>query len=90
MNHIHSEKDRNSETGLFHSNALHLPDLVSTLEVEKSSYLAFADSLRNIAALCLSGNDISCNRKIQLTDLLLDSHLRHKVIDESVHLAFVA
>ena len=87
MNHVHTEKDRNTETGLLYRDSLYVPDLVCTLEIEKSSNLSCADSFRNIAALCLSCHDVSGNRKVQLTDLFLNSHLGHEVIDELVHFA---
>lgn len=90
MDHVHSEKDRNTKTRLLYGDSLYVSDLLCTLEVEKTSYFTLTDSLGNIAALCLTCDDVTGNRKVQLSDLLLDSHLAHEVIDELVHLSLSA
>lgn len=90
MYHVHTEEQWNVQAALFYGNLLYFFDFLNTFQVEESTYFATLDFACHVAAFCLAGNDISCNRKVQLTEFFFQRHFVHQVIDEGVHLGFIA
>ena len=70
MDDVHAEDKRNPEPGGIHRKLLELTDGGSSLDVEKTAYLAGLDPGCDVAALRVSGDDLTGDRKVQLPYLL--------------------
>ena len=85
MDHVHAEQQRNAEAWLFHSLFLYLTYFLHPFQVEQSSHFAFLDFAGDVAALGLSGSNLSRDGKVQLTDLFFGGHFFHQCVDETIH-----
>ena len=89
MNHIHAKDQRDAQAALFDGHLLQLADVLDTLHVEESSHLSGLDLVHDIAADGSSGDDVARDRQVELTQLLLQGHLRHELVDKLVHSGMV-
>ena len=59
-------------------------------QVEQTSDFTVADFTGNVAALGLSGDDVSRYRQVELTDFLVQRHFAHQLRNEFIHLLRIA
>ena len=86
MHDIQSEQQRNSQTGIFNGNLLHLGHALRTSQVEKAADLTALYLSGYIAVLRFSGNDSAGREQIELTDFFLYGHPFHQCTHETVHI----
>ncbi len=87
MDHVHTEDQRNTQAAFLYSQLLYIPDALYPFEVEETAHLSAGDLSGDVAALRLSGDDLSGNGQIELPDLLFQRHPAHQVVDEAIHIS---
>ena len=86
MDHVESDYQRNSETAFFDGRMLYAVDFVKPLEIEYCAYFAGGHTFLHRTQFGTSGLYVASVLKVQLSYLFFDSHLRHKAVDEMIHL----
>ena len=78
-------KRKYPNTVFLDGDALHVADLLHSLDVEQTAHGAAADLLGDVAALGLSGGDVARGGQIELADLLFEGHAAHQRVDIPLH-----
>ena len=68
MNHVHTEQQGDAQAAVLYGKFLHFADVLHAFQVEQTSDFTVADFTGNVAALGLSGDDVSRYRQVELTD----------------------
>ena len=89
VNHIHAENQWDAQPALLDGHFLQLADVLDTLHVEESAHFSGLDLVHDIAADRCTGDDVARNGQVELTQLLLQGHLRHEVVHKLVHACVV-
>ena len=85
MNHVHTEQQGDSQAAVLYGQSLYFADVLHPFQVEQTADFAVADFTGNVAALGLSGDDVSRYRQVELTDFLVQCHFAHQLRNELVH-----
>lgn len=90
MNHVHTEQQGDAQAAVLYGKFLHFADVLHAFQVEQTSDFTVADFTGNVAALGLSGDDVSRYRQVELTDFLVQRHFAHQLRNEFIHLLRIA
>ena len=85
MYHIHAEQQGDAQAGVLYGQFLYVAYLGHSFQIEKPSHEPLLNLLGHVAALCLTGGDLSGHGQVELADFLFHSHPAHQCVDEAVH-----
>ncbi len=89
MNHVHTENQGDAQAALFDGHLLQLTDALDTLHVEQSAHLTGLNLVHDISADGRTSDDVARDGQVELSEFLLQGHLRHEVVDKAVHLRVI-
>ena len=86
MDNIRTNKQGNFQTTFLHGQTLQGVNQLASLYIEKATDLLFTNHLSKLTVHYRTGNKVTTGRQIQLSELLMESHLIQQICNKMIHL----
>ena len=85
MYDVRSDYQRNLQLGFFYSQPLQVINLFNPFHIEEATYFLFANHIAKLGIHHRACHQIATGRKVQLSQLLTNSHFTHQIRYKTIH-----
>ena len=85
MYDVRSDYQRNLQPGFFYSQPLQVINLFNPFHIEEATYFLFANHIAKLGIHHRACHQIATGRKVQLSQLLTNSHFTHQIRYKTIH-----